>query len=267
MRSPSIAAGICTWQDGPALDACLESIRPHVDHIYTADGAFAGFDTKGIPTGQVWPTQSSKRTALLRAAQTGGFDWLLQIDADEQLHRGDRLRDWLRLWHDDCFPLGFWFEGGRGAGVVEAAMWKLIRPARFVRVVAQGAYLEHVDGGTWCLMRETDDRDRIRIEAMPFLTHHPELRPPGRRELRFNYLENLIEPAPQVPIWPRQSLAAVPVTRYSPAMYYCPGCGKRYGGPGVCDDAHEEIELEPLPASDDPDPANGTEPAPTDQQA
>lgn len=264
-----LAAGICTWQDGPALDACLESVRPYVDHVFTAEGAFAGFDTKGIDPGQVWDKQSTKRTALLHAAQRGGYDWLLQIDADEQLHRGDDLRRWLELWGDDCFPLGFYFEGGRDEGTLEAAMWKCVRVRAWDRVIAQGAYLRAKDGGEWCLMRETTALDRIYLAGLPYLTHHPELRPEGRRELRFNYLENLIEPAPFLPIWPRQSLTPIPVTKYAAAMYYCPGCGTRYATSGVCDNQHAPIELEALPAEApaEVDPANGTEAAPAEAQA
>lgn len=276
MRAPTIAAGICTWQDGPALENCLESIRPHVDHIYTADGAFAGFDTKGIPTGHVWAKQSLKRDALLQACRAGGYDWLLQIDADEQLHRGDQLRYWLNDWPDDCFPLGFYFEGDRGGGVIQPALWKLIRVRAFRRVVSQGAYLEHANGQTYVLFWELDDDQRIDLAARPYLTHHPELRPPVRREMRFNELEGLIEPPPRgVPTWPLRSLAPTPVTRYSPEMFYCPSCGLRYAGPGVCKHQHPPEELAPLPEHFPPadgttagvDPADGSEPAPADQQA
>lgn len=105
-----IAAAVC-WYDEPAehLHRLVASVSPLVDCIVAYDGPWQGFphdspcspteqhdalhsaiDGAGIPdalmasSAAAWPSQAEKRTALYQAAAERA-DWVLVIDADEQL--------------------------------------------------------------------------------------------------------------------------------------------------------------------------------------
>lgn len=107
-----IAAAIC-WYDEPlpALRRVVASVAPLVDTIVAFDGRWESFppDRYWIPQAEdmaaiiddhgieqsiggrrvgAWPSQSAKRTALYRAASTAA-DWILVIDADEELMLDD----------------------------------------------------------------------------------------------------------------------------------------------------------------------------------
>src|SRR5271154_5029890 len=119
-----LCAGITTWQDGPALDNAVQSLQGVVDEIVFADGLIDGIDADGLPpfselehlrsftehiAQRRWPTQSIQRQWTMNKARELGCDWLLTIDADEELVNGTALRNWLRVWGWDAFPLPFYF--------------------------------------------------------------------------------------------------------------------------------------------------------------
>ncbi len=211
-----LAVGIITWADGKEmLDKTVESLGGIADELLIADGVIRGVDrTSGnlapfldfpavelrmgewFPdahiSSHVWDSQSVKRTWLLEKARSLRCDWLLQIDADERLHNGDRLKAWLPTWGGDAFPIPFQVEPWQ----LLCATWKCIRVGAWTRVVAGGAYIEHVDGTVYCVVppdgRVPDGAEKF----LPLLTHHPDERPPGRRDIRLGELENSLEPPP-----------------------------------------------------------------------
>lgn len=106
-----ITAALC-WYDEPRehLERVVASVAPLVGEIVAFDGAWNGFPCDvpmsggkprlalaraatraGIALGyasQPWASQSAKRTALYRAASEDA-DWVLVIDADEELRCDD----------------------------------------------------------------------------------------------------------------------------------------------------------------------------------
>lgn len=265
-----IAAGICTWQDGRALEACCASLRGAVDQLLLADGLIDGVDPQGLlpltPLEQLqwaaglsgapfeieqrrWPSQSKQRDWTLQTARRLGCDWLLVIDADEQLANPQQLRPWLQAWQFDAFPIPFYFDDRSQAA---PAAFKCLHVPHWRRYVCQGNMLENLRGETVQVIGQNRWADAL-AEKMPQLRHRPELRPEGRRSLRLSELEVQLEPyPPDVKVW------LEPV--YAPALlrpgsleqaaadgtplWYCPGCGRRYAGPGSCTAQHPPIGLE-----------------------
>jgi hypothetical protein len=101
--------------------------------------------------------------------------------------------------------------------------------------------------------------------GMPYIDHHPELRPPARRAIRLSELEVALEPYPDgVKAWLEPTYSPMLIdpevrelvgsleeaARNGTAIYYCPGCGRRYAGPGACEAAHERLSLIPLEVAD-----------------
>lgn len=230
-----IAVGIPTWQDGDALIRTLASVAEVADVLIIADGPIAGVERHGWPIFSeldwideldcsrriiveraTWSTQAAKRNRLLWLAQIRSADWLVQIDADEELHAGD----WLRPWLEQCrwlgtYPIPFEYEPGRWI----AAPWKCLHVPTWRRIVAQGCYVEHANGITYSLLTPTGappGRLLASLEqsrrTLPHLTHHPELRPAGRDRIRLGELENTLEPplveAPTYPFDELDGLAA-----------------------------------------------------------
>ncbi len=261
-----IAAGIITWQDGDALDNCVESIRGVVDEIVIADGLIDGIDAGGLDplTSRIglaeaapdaivrqgrWPTQSAQRNWTLDVARGLECDWLLTIDADEELRNASALRPWLEVWDYDAFPLPFYFTDVVNA---QPCPFKCLRVAGWKRYICQGSILENRAGEIVQLTGQGAWSDPA-AEGLPYLVHRPELRPLGRREIRLSEHELALEPYPDGVIpW------AGPVQHTPPALlvdalaaaagssrpvWYCPGCGRRYAGPGSCMAEHERISL------------------------
>lgn len=267
-----IALGIITWQDGldnvQATVASAAALR--VDALLVADGVI-----DGVPAGELgdtspgihesvsrcsaarnvvesrrWSSQSEKRTWLLEQAREQGCEWLVQIDADERLHNAALLRTYLEGWTADAFPLPFEVD----PGVLLGATWKCLRAPAWPRVVAGGAYLEHVDGNTYCAvppgnrapMAETFENLDVYRSIVPWLSHHPDERPAERRAIRLGELEHDLEPPPHVPYYDTPSLRARPLLESAAVsdeqttqqLYACPQCGARYITAGVCEQGH-----------------------------
>jgi hypothetical protein len=269
-----ICAGIITWQDGDALDNAIASVRDVVDEIVIADGLIDGIEADGLPplsaehvarlygsgvargvASQRWPTQSAMRQWTLEQARDLDCDWLLAIDADEELRNADALRPWLEVWRFDAFPLPFYFTDEHAA---HPAAFKCLHVPDWRRYVAQGSILENMAGETvqvngqnlWVSAREA---------GMPYLVHRPELRPPERQAIRLSEHEVALEPYPDnvkawlEPVYAPALLAAdgmiaslEEAARCGMPIWYCPGCGRRYAGPGSCTFEHERIGLERL---------------------
>lgn len=264
-----VCAGIVSWQDGPALANAVGSVRDVCDEIVIVDGLIEGIDPHGLPalsnydelrryTPHVeqgrWASQSAQRQRTLEFARDNGCDWLLAIDADEQLENASALRAWLAIWHWDAFPLPFWVTEGQ----VVSAAFKCLHVPSWRRYVCQGNILESSRGELVQLIGQTQ-WTRAREAKMPYLSHHPELRPEARRSIRLSEHETLLEPYPPgVKGWlePTHSplllsadgeIASLErAAELGMAIFYCPGCGRRYAGPGSCSRQHETLGLEPL---------------------
>jgi len=114
-----LVAALNVFQEATLLPACLDALRPVVDHIIVADGRYADFtgypdaagndaggastdDTLAVaraagaeiieaPEGKPWENEIVKRTAYLRACREG--DYVLVVDADERVEGAvDRAR-------------------------------------------------------------------------------------------------------------------------------------------------------------------------------
>ena len=270
-----LAVGIPTWRDGRhMLEATIDSLDGIADELIIADGLIRGVETdlghlsEWLPEDgehvhviqRYWRTQSEKRTWLLERARELGCDWLLQIDADERLHNAGRLKAWLPTWSADAFPVPFEVDPGRWLG----ASWKCVRVAAWRRVVAGGAYLEHADGNTYCVVPEDGIGPGVRYLAaspelyatLPWISHHPQEREGVRVRIRLGELEDWLEPPPEVPykvtpgLTPRSLIQPLPVSEGSAeATYYCDQCGARYAGPGLCENGHAPHEVTSLSAA------------------
>lgn len=270
-----LAVGIPTWRDGQhMLEATIASLDGIADELLIADGLIHGVDTdlghlsEWLPADgphvqiiqRHWRTQSEKRSWLLERARELGCDWLLQIDADERLHNAAKLKAWLPTWAADAFPVPFEVDPGKMLG----ASWKCLRVAAWRRVVAGGAYLEHADGNTYCVVPEDGIGPGVRHMAadanlysiLPWISHHPHEREGVRALVRLGELEDWLEPPPQVPykvtpgLSPRSLIQPLPVSDESTeATYYCNQCGARYAGPGLCESGHPPAEVVKLDTS------------------
>ncbi len=215
-----------------------------------------------------WDSQSQKRTWLLDKARQLGCDWLLQIDADERLHGAAKLREWLPSWGYDAFPLPFQVEPDQ----LLCATWKCLRVAAWSRVVAGGAYIEHADGNVYCVVPPDGRPPAEASSFLPWISHHPDERPEGRRMIRLGELEEALEPPPPALEWVSAGLDPAPLiasglVELDPqGFWYCDQCGRRYSGPGVCSEEHPPNEVKKADAvSTQPDgSSSGGEPVPAE---
>lgn len=272
MPPPRICAAICSWQDGPALENALASIEGVVDRLVIADGLIDGIEAHGLPPfsdldwlhtvapnavveQRRWKTQSQQRDWTLQTARELGCDWLLVVDADEELRNGDMLRPWLQVWAWDAFPIPFYFDEER-KGCPSA--WHCLHIPDWRRYVCQGNMLENNNGEIVQLVGQTW-WTQGREHGMPYLAHRPELRPEARRNIRLSDFEVALEPYPDdVKVWleptytpallePDGLLGSIAeAAELGLPIFYCPGCGRRYAGPGSCAQQHERIVLLPV---------------------
>jgi hypothetical protein len=211
VRPVRICAGIICWQDGPALTNAVRSVRGHVDEIVIVDGIIAGVDPHGLPPyddpGEAvertdmnemrrdfgarihvcaYQTQAVKHTKLLRYCSCDYYDcdWLLVIDADEQLRNGEQLRGLVDTPIAELvsFIMVTVDDGSRRAA-------RLLRVREWDRYLVGAHTLESVRGNTVALPSYTHTLD----EDEPWIEHRPELRPEGRREIRLGELQCALE--------------------------------------------------------------------------
>lgn len=272
-----IVAGIATWCDGDALLNALASLEGVVDDVVIADGLIDGVDAgerepftpydelRGAADAadpvavaimqRTWPTQSAQCDYLLSQARALEADWLLKIDADEQLVNGDRLRPWLDVWGYDAFPLPFYFDTHRQA---QPAAYKCLHVPDWRRFSCQGSILENHRGEHVRVMGQSTWADPA-AAGMPYLIHRPELRPEWRQSIRLSEHEVTLEPYPddvrawREPVYAPALLAPgylidsiEDAARLGVPLWCCPGCGRRYAGPGSCTVEHQPIGLEPV---------------------
>ncbi len=301
----SIAHGLFTWQDGrPAVEAALQSTAGIVDHVLIADGLIHGVPDLGLPhlsefswlqdarylppyvpiNAKEWTSLSMACSWLLERARVAGADWLLFIDADQELHNGELLQPWLEEWRGDVFPI----PRQDSASNRIVAPWQLIRVAAFRRYVSGCYVLEHMDGRVLSIVPEGPPPETLsRYLRVPWISHHPERRPPWRYHHRLGELETILEPPPsnrvviapseliQLPRMSEPTPEEEPVTEPAapdpevaastpPVLpaYYCPGCGTRYFGPGTCVNQHAAIELERDPSVAVPSDSAGADECP-----
>ena len=258
------------------LEQTLESVAGIHDELIVADGLIQNIwtelghisDLDWLPSSETvhvqqgyWASQSAKRTFLLLKAKELECDWLLQIDADERLHNGELLREWLPSWAGDAFPLPFQVNADQLLG----ASWKCLRTAAWQRVTSGGAYLLHADGTEYCVV-PPDGRGALveylrlaEVDAwrLPWLSHHPEERLGERKLIRLGDLEHDLEPVPDVPYYappglrPRGLLDSAPMSSTpAEATHYCDQCGAKYSGPGLCEQGHPPNQVTPLAVAD-----------------
>ena len=269
-----ICAGIITWNDGDALGNAIRSVEDVVDCIVVADGLIDGIDAGGIEpltdrlelerqlvpgalvTQRRWKTQSEQRQHTLDTGRAMDCDWLLAIDADEELRNASALRPWLEVWRFDAFPIPFYFTDEHAA---HPAAFKCLHVPDWRRYVAQGSILENMQGDVVQVNGQTLWTD-ARNAGMPYLIHRPELRPPERQSIRLSEHEVALEPYPEnVKAWLEPMYAPAlfepdghyvssleEAARLGIPIWYCPACGRRYAGPGSCSTQHELAGLERL---------------------
>ncbi|OYV52027.1 MAG: hypothetical protein B7X10_00315, partial [Burkholderiales bacterium 21-58-4] len=252
------------------------SIGGDVDEILVADGLIDGVDADGLPPfsdqdhlaglqlaygadvqSGCWTSQSAQRQWTLEEARRRGCDWLLAIDADEELRNPHMLRPWLDVWHWDAFPIPFYFADNAAA---HPAAFKCLRVSSWRRYVCQGSFLENQAGETVQVNGQTAWRG-ARESGMPYLVHRPELRPLERQTIRLSESEVTLEPFPvdakvwQEPVYTPRLLhpdghilpESLPeLADLGLPVWYCDGCGTRYAGPGSCTRGHAPIGLQPL---------------------
>lgn len=208
-----IAHGLFTWQDGrEALEACLRSTAGVVDELIIADGLIQGVDPAGLPflsdlgwlvdadylpahvpiSAKEWRSLSAACTWILHQAKMLQCDWLLFVDADQELHQPELLRTYLEAYPGDAFPISRVDNGTK-----RAVPWQLVRVGAFERYVAGCFVVEHKHFGEMSLAPE--GMPELAPADAPWLSHHPERRPPGRYKHRLGDLEVILEPPPRVP--------------------------------------------------------------------
>jgi hypothetical protein len=215
----SIAHGLFTWRDGRvALEACLRSTAGIVDHVIIADGLIDGVPDNGQPwvselgwmvdadylparvpisthgphRGTVpWASLSDACNYLLGTAKQLGADWLLFVDGDQELHSGENLSIWLNSCAGDAFPI----RRPERAGNMFCP-WQLIRVSAFNRYLSGCYILEHHEQGPVSLVPEGPIVTLPPWPDIPWISHHPERRPPDRQSHRLGELEAKLEPPP-----------------------------------------------------------------------
>lgn len=206
-----IAHGLFTWQDGrTALEASLRSTAGIVDEVIIADGLIQGVDPGDLPwlsdlsflstasylpasvpvSGKEWRGLSAMCNFILETARERGCEWVLFVDGDQELHDGARLREWLRSWPADAFPISR-VDNGRP----HPCPWHCVRVGAFHRYLAGCWCLEHRRLGPVSLV--PDRVAPMLPPSAPWLSHHPERRPPKRQAVtRLGQLEVKLEPPP-----------------------------------------------------------------------
>lgn len=260
-----IAHALFTWQDGrEPLEAALRSTAGVVDEVLIADGLIDGVPDLGLSylsdlswlqdadylpervpiSAKRWASLSAACTWLLTTAKQLDVDWLLYIDADQELHNGEHLRPYLESWGGDAFPIP------RQDQRRHLCPWQCVRVSAFTRYVAGCFILETTSGEQVSLVPPGGpDESLFEFERMPWISHHPNRRPPWRRKQRLGQLETILEPPPPVEAIRLPSLIVSRLVEGSPGQagppaWYCDQCGARYYGPGTCSNQHAPRELQ-----------------------
>ena len=190
-----------------------------------------------------WPSIGACANWILAKARQLDVDWLLNVEADEELHDASDLR--ARLAALPAGTLSVPLARVEPSGVIAACNWKLLN-ARLVARYLNGHVVELHDGRRIDLVAP----GQIDIWPGPWLSHHPERRPPWRRHIRLGDYENVTDPIIREGLHPLPvssmvasvSEIAADETAGVPA-WYCPGCGARYHASGSCAWGHEPLAL------------------------
>ena len=262
-----IVATILYWRDGlAAIEPCIRSIEGVCDEIIVLDGYIVdsapNIDPKLVISSRLeaeeikalsplveWKTgrkgfylqQAETRAAMTELARDSGTDWILAIDADEELHDGGKLRTILRHWHSPFYPIAFEHELPDNKRMLVRAGFKCFRAN--VVPVSQCSFFKLPDGK---IVRafDTDFPPDIDYRLLgPWISHHPERRSGERAQIRLGQVEHLIDPEPDnvspfrmlsFDVQERLTLTGGGVSSAIVPPYYCPECGFRSDEPGVC---------------------------------
>lgn len=235
----NLCVGITIWQDGrECLERCFDSIVGVANTIVIVDGRIETIPSIGLPDytdlewrfdrypnvpfhikGRVWETNTEKVNALLEAAHIHGSEWILMLSGDEALERPEQLAEWLDNCSLDSWPIPFYFHANKPESICPT---KCLRVAKWKRAVAGSNLFEHVDGTVYDVRPDQppepleDAHFLLERKAVPYLSHHPELRPPGRREIRYFEFESLHDhripdDAGVIENWPRMTFRPHPM--------------------------------------------------------
>ena len=212
-QPPRIAHGLFTWQDGrTALEGSLRSTAGHVDEVLIADGLIHGVDPGNLPwlsdlswlqdadylpasvpvNGKEWRGLSFMCNWILEQARERACEWIIFVDGDQELHGGERLREWLAAWPADAFPIS-----RADNGKLHPCPWHVIRVDAFERYLAGCWCLEHRRFGAVSLVPSGRVEPMLPLGA-PWISHHPERRSQERQAVtRYGQLEVPLEPPPE----------------------------------------------------------------------
>lgn len=216
-----------------------------------------------------WLTISAKMNWLLAEAKRRNCDWMLLLDADEELHNGHHLRLYLESYDAGAaaFPIT-----RRELGRVTRTPWHLVRTEWVRRYLRGVTVCELADGRIVDLLSDSLESTGA-ISQEPYITHHPERRPPWRQAIRlgeYEHLEAYPEGTVRLILPPIGVNVPVVNTAAVTPEWYCPACGARYFGPGTCSIQHPPTELEHATPDDGGDPAaevSEPEPVPNGQDS
>lgn len=242
-----VVAAIPTWrEDAHAIAGALASCRP-------LDCSFRYLGGVGSRPNDRYASHTEMRQyGMMVAREQYGADWVLQLDADERLHQGERLVEILQAYPGWAYPIPLVQETGQ----VTWAPFKLIRSD--CEIEYRMEYIRR-DGILWVLTGYAPITLDDVPDGMPYIYHAPSIRKGDRSKDRLSTIEEVTDPSPPeaTMYYPPSPGGTMSEGVYevneegeqtSDLPYYCPACGLRYGSPGTCtgsaEGGHEATPVE-----------------------
>jgi hypothetical protein len=211
-------------EDCDALIRAVESIAPIADHIIAIDGPYETFPHTAVASHQIqaqvirwgcarhatpctiyqpgiaWRNEGYKRTALFDIAHqygTAHTDWVLPIDADEELVNGEQLRAYIDTAPADHTCASIYYHTPTqdmdkaeqaitqaGTETRSYAQPRLMRLLPGLRVRQPTHYIFDHDGGTI-----STPSHEFAYPDGPYFLHHTMTRPLERKQAKAAHIE------------------------------------------------------------------------------